>query len=80
VPIVPGEVGTGPFGLCNTLPPALVGTKGGTTGQRRGAIVYGHGLFTLGAVDFRDAFATLMDVEHFCRAEYFRRVGELAAG
>lgn len=73
IPIVPGEVGTGPFGLCNTLPPALIGTKGG----RRGAIVYGHGLFTLGAVDFRNAFATLMDVEHFCRAEYFRRVAEL---
>jgi ribulose-5-phosphate 4-epimerase/fuculose-1-phosphate aldolase len=73
VPIVPGEVGTGPFGLCNTLPQALVGTAG----DRRGAIVYGHGLFTLGAVDFRDAFATLMDVEHFCRAEYFRRVAQL---
>ncbi|MBU1040476.1 MAG: class II aldolase/adducin family protein [Proteobacteria bacterium] len=73
VPIVPGEVGTGPFGLCNTLPQALTGTSG----EKRGAIVYGHGLFTLGAVDFRDAFASLMDVEHFCRAEYFRRVGEL---
>jgi len=83
VPIVPGEVGTGPYGLCNTLPQALVGTKGGTkgatTGQRRGAIVYGHGLFTLGAVDFRDAFQTLMDVEHFCRAEYFRRVARFSA-
>ena len=73
VPIVPGEVGTGPFGLCNTLPQALTGTRG----EQRGAIVYGHGLFTLGAVDFRDAFASLMDVEHFCRAEYFRRVAGL---
>ena len=73
VPIVPGEVGTGPFGLCNTLPAALTGTSG----EKRGAIVYGHGLFTLGAVDFRDAFATLMGVEHFCRAEYFRRVARL---
>jgi len=76
VPIVPGEVGTGPFGLCNTLPAALTGTSG----EKRGAIVYGHGLFTLGAVDFRDAFATLMGVEHFCRAEYFRRVAQLGAG
>ncbi|MCG2733421.1 class II aldolase/adducin family protein, partial [Pseudodesulfovibrio aespoeensis] len=73
VPIVPGEVGTGPFGLCNTLPQALTGTRG----EKRGAIVYGHGLFTLGKVDFRDAFASLMDVEHFCRAEYFRRVAGL---
>ncbi len=79
VPIVPGEVGTGPFGLCNTLPSALAGTMGDATGKGRGAIVYGHGLFTLGAIDFRDAFATLMDVEHFCRAEYFRRVARLDA-
>lgn len=73
VPIVPGEVGTGPFGLCNTLPAALTATSG----EQRGAIVYGHGLFTLGAADFRDAFATLMDVERFCREEYFRRVERL---
>jgi ribulose-5-phosphate 4-epimerase/fuculose-1-phosphate aldolase len=69
IPIVPGEVGTGPFGLCNTLPPAL-----NAEGGRRGAIVYGHGLFATGAKDFRDAFATLLEVEHFCRGEYFRRV------
>lgn len=73
VPIVPGEVGTGPFGLCNTLPPAILGTSG----PRRAAIVYGHGLFALGAHDFRDAFATLMQVEAFCRQEYFRRVAGL---
>jgi len=67
VPIVPGEVGTGPHGLCNTLPPAMAG--------RRGVIVYGHGLFTVGRVDFNEAFASLLDVERMCRAEYFRRVG-----
>ena len=78
IPIVPGEVGTGPFGLCNTLPAALTATRGDATGKGRGAIVYGHGLFTLGATDFRDAFATLMAVEHFCRAEYFRRVAGLS--
>jgi len=71
IPIVPGEVGAGPFGLCNTLPPALNGQGG-----RRGAIVYGHGLFATGREDFRDAFATLLEVEHFCREEYFRRVAE----
>jgi ribulose-5-phosphate 4-epimerase/fuculose-1-phosphate aldolase len=71
IPIVPGEVGAGPFGLCNTLPPAL-----NDQGGRRGAIVYGHGLFATGAEDFRDAFATLLEVEHFCREEYFRRVAE----
>ncbi|GAB6125725.1 class II aldolase/adducin family protein [Humidesulfovibrio idahonensis] len=72
IPIVPGEVGTGPFGLCNTLPPAL-----NQEGGKRGAIVYGHGLFATGAVDFRDAFATLFSVERYSREEYFRRVDGL---
>ena len=72
IPIVPGEVGTGPYGLCNTLPTAL-----NAEGGRRGAIVYGHGLFATGREDFREAFATLLEVEHFCREEYFRRVAEL---
>lgn len=68
VPVVPGEVGTGPKGLVNTLPPAMVG--------RRGVIVYGHGLFAVGLDDFREPFATLLDVENFCREEYFRRVAQ----
>lgn len=67
VPIVPGEVGTGPHGLCNTLPPAVRG--------RRGAIVYGHGLFTTGAVDFTDAFSGLIDIERMCLEEYRRSIG-----
>lgn len=73
IPIVPGEVGTGPFGLCNTLPPAILSTLG----PHRAAIVYGHGLFALGSRDFREAFDTLMEVEAFCRQEFFRRVAEL---
>ncbi len=68
IPVVPGEVGTGPHGLVNTLPPAMVG--------RRGVIVYGHGLFVVGQGDFRKAFATMLEVENFCREEYFRRVGQ----
>lgn len=66
IPVVPGEVGTGPHGLVNTLPPAMLG--------RRGVIVYGHGLFAVGHDDFRTAFATMLEVENFCREEYFRRV------
>lgn len=62
VPIVPGEVGTGPRGLSNTLPPAIEG--------RRGAIVYGHGLFTTAANDFNVAFANLLDIERMCRNTY----------
>lgn len=61
IPIVPGEVGTGPTGLCNTLPPSLTG---------RGSIVWGHGLFTTGALDFQDAFENLIGVERMCFDAY----------
>jgi ribulose-5-phosphate 4-epimerase/fuculose-1-phosphate aldolase len=66
VPIVPGEVGTGPWGLCNTLPAAMAG--------RRGAIVYGHGVFTVGRDDFNEALRSLIAIESMCRNEYFCRV------
>lgn len=69
VPIVPGEVGTGPHGLSNTLPPAMEGN--------RGVIVYGHGLFTVGKSDFNRAFSNLLDIEKKCREDYFRRIEEL---
>ena len=61
VPIVPGEVGTGEKGLATTLPPALKG---------RGAIVYGHGLFTTGTKDFREAFLNLLDIEKKAFIQY----------
>lgn len=66
IPVVPGEVGTGPRGLVNTLPGAMPG--------RRGVLVYGHGLFAVGGEDFRKPFDTLLSFENFCREEYFRRV------
>ncbi len=62
IPIVPGEVGTGKYGLCNTLPPAIK--------NRRGAIVYGHGLFTVGKKDYKDAFKNLLDIEKMCIKEF----------
>ena len=65
-PIVPGEVGTGPFGLCNTLPLALELTNS--------AIVYGHGLFTTGKENFSDAFQTMLEVENLCRSNYFEKI------
>lgn len=67
IPIVPGEVGTGPTGISTTLPPAIIG--------KRGAIVYGHGLFCRGAKDFKDAYSTLFDVERMCLDEYKRITG-----
>ena len=66
IPIIPGEVGTGPRGLSNTLPPAMKG--------RRGAIVYGHGVFTTGRENFRDAFKNLADIESMCRNTYLELV------
>lgn len=64
IPVIPGEVGTGPRGLSNTLPPAVRG--------RRGAIVYGHGVFTVDKKDFRDSFSNLSDIEKLCRDAYLK--------
>ena len=66
VPVVPGEVGTGKYGLSNTLPPAIK--------NNRGVIVYGHGLFTVGKNDFTDAFKNLLDIEKMCLDAYFLAV------
>ncbi|MEL7641122.1 MAG: aldehyde ferredoxin oxidoreductase C-terminal domain-containing protein [Solidesulfovibrio sp.] len=67
IPIVPGEVGCGPRGLVHTMPPALAG--------RRGAIVLGHGVFTMGGDDFNEALFSLCAVETLCRARYFTALG-----
>lgn len=66
VPIVPGEVGTGRYGLCRTVPPMLQ--------EHPAAIVYGHGVFSAGGEDFNETFGRLLAVENSCREEYFRRV------
>jgi ribulose-5-phosphate 4-epimerase/fuculose-1-phosphate aldolase len=66
VPVVPGEVGTGRYGLCRTVPPILQ--------DRTGVIVHGHGVFTAGSGDFNGAFSELFAIENACRNEYFRRV------
>lgn len=66
IPIVPGEVGTGPTGLCHTLPPAVR--------NRRGAVVWGHGLFTVGTKDFNEPFSHLLAIENMCREKYFHTV------
>jgi ribulose-5-phosphate 4-epimerase/fuculose-1-phosphate aldolase len=63
-PVVAGEIGAG--GLAKRVPPVI-----GATGS---AIVYGHGVFTLGQEGFGEAFAAMVDVENFCREEYFRRL------
>jgi len=65
-PVVAGEIGAG--GLAKRVPPVI-----GATGS---AIVYGHGVFTLGQEGFGEAFAAMVDVENFCRDEYFRRLDQ----
>lgn len=63
VPIVAGEIGAG--GLARRVPPVI--------GNRGQAIVYGHGVFTIGSADFSEPFHTLVAIERWCRQEYFRR-------
>jgi ribulose-5-phosphate 4-epimerase/fuculose-1-phosphate aldolase len=65
-PVVAGEIGAG--GIARSVPPVI-----GGPGR---AIVYGHGVFAIGRTDFREAFQALVDVENWCRAEYFRRFDE----
>ncbi|UPU35116.1 class II aldolase/adducin family protein [Geomonas paludis] len=63
-PVVAGEIGAG--GLAKRVPPVI-----GASGS---AIVYGHGVFTLGRAGFGEAFRAMVDVENFCREEYFRQL------
>lgn len=65
-PVVAGEIGAG--GIAKNVPPVI--------GEPGRAIVYGHGVFTLGRNDFKEAFQALVDVENWCREEYFRRFDE----
>jgi ribulose-5-phosphate 4-epimerase/fuculose-1-phosphate aldolase len=64
VPTVIGEIGAG--GLARTVPVAIPG--------RRGAVVFGHGVFTCGATDFNEPLRNLVDIERQCRDLYFERV------
>ncbi len=63
-PVVAGEIGAG--GLAKKVPPVITGP-----GK---AIVYGHGVFTIGAEGFEEPFKRMVEVENWCRDEYFRRL------
>ncbi|MGE5753188.1 MAG: class II aldolase/adducin family protein, partial [Deltaproteobacteria bacterium] len=69
-PVVAGEIGAG--GLAKRVPPVIAAP--------RKAVVYGHGVFTLGLSGFADAFRGMVDVENWCRREYFRRLVPKLAG
>jgi len=66
IPIIPGEVGCGQYGLVHTLPKALK--------NNNSAIVYGHGVFTLGEIDFVSAFNRLAETEKKCKKLYFEKI------
>ena len=67
IPVVSGEAGAGPFGLCNTVPKAVR--------DHGAAIVYGHGVFAAGKKDFREAFERLSQVEKTCKRLFFEMIG-----
>ena len=67
IPVVSGEAGAGPFGLCNTVPKAVR--------DHGAAIVYGHGVFAAGAQDFNEALQRLRQIEKTCRDLFFRTIG-----
>lgn len=65
-PVVAGEIGAG--GLAKKVPPVISGP-----GK---AIVFGHGVFTTGREGFEEPFRRMVEVENWCREEYFRRLEE----
>lgn len=66
VPIVSGEVGTGAYGIVNTVPRAFEHSDA--------VIVYGHGVFTAGVKSFRNPLLRMMEIERKAMEEYFREV------
>ena len=66
---LPGESGTSPYSIAATLPEPLT--------RHNAAIIYGHGVFTTGQYDFRDAFQRLLDIEQICFDTYFDRIQKL---
>ena len=65
-PVVAGEIGAG--GLAKKVPPVIAGP-----GK---AIVFGHGVFTTGSEGFEEPFRRMVEVENWCRDEYFRRLDQ----
>ncbi len=63
-PVVAGEIGAG--GLAASVRRVI-----GASGK---AVVYGHGVFTVGREGFEEAFRAMAGVEAMCREEYFRRL------
>lgn len=67
IPVVTGEVGGGPHGLCHTVPAAIK--------RNKAAIVHGHGVFTCAGRDFNNALGRMVTIEQICRKTYFEQIG-----
>ncbi|GAB4484413.1 MAG: class II aldolase/adducin family protein [Thermodesulfovibrionales bacterium] len=70
VPVVSGEIGTGPTGLARTVPAALAGSDA--------AAVFGHGVFTTGRSGFRAPFLRMREIEEASRRQYIEKMKSLA--
>ncbi|HIJ59202.1 MAG TPA: rRNA adenine dimethylase [Nitrospirae bacterium] len=69
VQIVSGEIGTGKWGLLNTVPLAM--TKSSVVA------VYGHGIFSGSKLNFNEALKRTIEAENYCIREYKRLIDEL---
>lgn len=63
-PVVPGEIGTGPAGIVNTVPRAFK--------KHDTVIVLGHGVFTAGTDGFQRPLLRMKEIEACAMKEYFR--------
>ncbi|MCK5221716.1 MAG: class II aldolase/adducin family protein [Candidatus Aminicenantes bacterium] len=66
IPVVPGETGDGRYRIENSVPNVI--HKSGSV------IVRGHGIFCSGNTDFSQPLNRMVDIENYCREEYFRRL------
>ncbi len=66
IPIVSGEIGTGPTGLVRTVPDAMAGSPS--------VIVFGHGIFSASDNTFSPALELMQTAEDTCTKEYFKKI------
>ncbi|MDP2158354.1 MAG: class II aldolase/adducin family protein [Nitrospirota bacterium] len=66
IPIVSGEIGTGPTGLVRTVPGAMADSPA--------VIVFGHGIFSASSDSFKSALELMQTAESTCMEEYFKKI------
>lgn len=69
IPVVSGEIGTGPAGLFRTVPAAM--------GDRGAVIVFGHGIFAAGQDRFTEPFVFIEETEERSRHMCLEKIGSL---